>query len=74
MKASTKRTERKKLKDKYARMVATQLANDPDHYRKLGRLPKNRSFSEPGKAREAALKRHHPDWFDENGNLIREEN
>lgn len=57
--------------DRKRQVETTKKRYGEDHYRVLGL--KASSFKDPKLARRAALKRWHPELFDENGKLINEE-
>ncbi len=58
-------------RDDRARQVqTTKERHGSDFYRKLG--AKSATFKDVKLAKLAALKRWHPDWFDEEGNLKEE--
>lgn len=63
-----------RYKESKERQVRKTLERDPDHYKKAGQKGglKTAASRGPEFYRLMGLKRHHPDWFDENGKLIKD--
>lgn len=63
---------KKRMTEDRKRQVATTKArHGKDWYSKIA--TKSAAFRDPVKAQEAAFKRWHPEWFDDNGKLIPQE-
>lgn len=58
--------------DRIRQVETTRERHGDDFYRKLGE--KSATFKDKKIAKLAALKRWHPEWFDEEGNLKEEHN
>lgn len=56
------------LEDRKRQVETTRARYGADHYKKIGLM--GAQFGDKNKARLASLKRWHPDWFDENGELM----
>lgn len=66
----TKRYKKRTTDDRKRQVATTYDRYGADHYRTIGLRGAN--WVDKEKARTAALKRWHPNWFDEDGKLLPE--
>lgn len=64
--------EKEMSEDRRRQVETTKLRHGNDYYAKISdKSPSKSRFKDSNLARLAALKRFHPDWFDEEGKLIK---
>lgn len=61
-------TKKRQTKDRKQQVQTTKLTHGNDHYEKIGAM--GATFKDKGVAKLAAMKRWHPDYFDEEGNIL----